>query len=253
MKHRKYILLPIFVLTLAILACSSVPNVNLNIGQRVEGSGTIITETRNVSGFNRVSLSGFGHVEISQGESESLTVSTDDNIMSLIETKVKGNTLVLGFTNEGNRKSINPSDGIKFDLVVKDLERIDISGAGDIHAEQLVVENLKVDLSGAGSLEFDSVIADELVTNVSGAGSVIIAGQVKGQEINHSGVGSYHAADLESDTAIVNMSGAGSATLWVKETLDVKVSGLGNIIYYGTPRVVQNVSGLGKLVGQGEK
>jgi len=249
MKHRKYLLIATLVLTLAISACSTIPS----FGQRVEGSGNIITEPRKVSGFNRISLSGFGQVEISQGESESLTVSTDDNIMPLIETEVRGNTLVLGFTNDGKRRSINPSDGIKFDLVVKDLERIDISGAGDIHVYPLEVENLKVDLSGAGSLEFDSVRADEIVTNVSGAGSIIISGQVKGQEINHSGVGTYHAADLESDTAIVSISGAGSVTIWVKETLDVEVSGLGNIIYYGTPRVIQNVSGLGKLIGQGEK
>ena len=251
MQHKKFILLPIFILALAIVACSSVPNIN--VGQRLEGSGNVIRETRQVSGINRVSLSGFGHVEITQGESESLTVSTDDNIMPLIKTDVRGNTLVLEFTNEGKRRNIDPSDGINYTLVVKDLERIDVSGAGDIHVGPLEAETLKVDLSGAGNLEFDSVRADELVIDVSGAGSIIIAGQVKGQEINHSGVGTYHAAELESDTAIVNISGAGSATIWVKEILDVNVSGLGNIIYYGTPRVTQNVTGLGKLVGQGDK
>ena len=108
MQHKKFILLPIFILALAIVACSSVPNIN--VGQRLEGSGNVIRETRQVSGINRVSLSGFGHVEITQVESESLTVSTDDNIMPLIKTDLRGNTLVLEFTNEGKRRNIDPSD-----------------------------------------------------------------------------------------------------------------------------------------------
>jgi len=249
MNTKKLFLSVMLLLALVLGACSRIPGINL----RVEGSGNFVTENRDVSGFDRVSLSGFGEVNITQGNAESLRVSTDDNIMPYVKTEVQGNTLVLGFTNEGQRRSFNPSDGIKFDLVIKDLTRIDISGAGSVNVKELTAEKLQLDLSGAGNLEIDSLSAEELVTRISGAGSVIIAGQVKGQEVSHSGVGNYHAADLKSDSAIIDISGAGSSTLWVLETLDVEISGLGNIIYYGTPRVIQNVSGLGKLIGQGEK
>jgi hypothetical protein len=249
MRSTKFLLFGLVFITLITGACSTLPRIN----NRIDGSGNLISEERNVSGFNRISLSGFGQVEITQGTTESLTVTTDDNIMPYIRTEVNGNTLVLGFTDAGRRRSFNPSDKIKFNLVIKELDRIDISGAGDLHADKLVVDSLRIDLSGAGSLEFDSLTADELVTELSGAGSVIVAGKVKGQELDHSGVGTYYAADLESETAIFNVSGAGSATVWVKETLNVNVSGLGNIIYYGSPRVIQNISGLGKLIGEGEK
>jgi hypothetical protein len=249
MKTKKIFLIVMLTLVLVLGACNGAPGFN----RRVEGSGTIVTENRDVSGFDRVSLSGFGKVNITQGSTESLSVSTDDNIMPYIKTEVRGDTLVLEFTNEGQRRSFNPSDGINYDLAVKDLTRIDISGAGSVYVKALEVEKLQLDLSGAGNLEIDSLSADELVTRISGAGSVVISGQVKGQEISHSGVGNYHAADLQSETAIIDISGAGSSTLWVLETLDVEISGLGNIIYYGTPRVIQNVSGLGKLIGQGDK
>jgi len=249
MNTKKLILIVMLSLVLVTGACSTLPNFN----GRVEGSGIVKTEDRKVSGFDRISLSGYGEMEITQGESESLTVTTDDNILPYIKTEVRGDTLTLSITSEGSRKSINPSDGIKFDIVVKDLNRVDISGAGSFYAEELNVEKLHLDLSGAGNLEIKSLVADELVTRISGAGSIIISGQVKGQEVIHSGVGTYHAADLESKTAIFDISGAGSATVWVKETLDVEISGLGNIIYYGTPRVIQNISGLGRLIGQGEK
>jgi len=249
MKNKKYITGLLFTMVLLTLACSTFPT----IGTRLEGSGNVITEERQVSNFDRVLLSGYGEVTIYQGEIESLTVRTDDNIMPYIETEVRNRTLELGFTPSGSRRSINPSDSIHFDLVVKDISRLDISGAGSVTADELTVEKLQLNLSGAGSLEINNLVADELVSNISGAGSVLVAGQVTGQELNHSGVGSYYAGDLESETALVTISGAGSATLWVRETLDVKVSGVGNIIYYGTPRVIQNVSGLGKVISQGEK
>ena len=146
----------------------------------------------------------------------------------------------------------NPTDGIKFNLVVKDLSRIDISGAGSFNVNEFETQDLLADLSGAGSLEIGNLTATELVVRQSGAGMVFVSGQVKGQELTHSGVGSYHAADLESETAIIDISGAGSATVWATELLDIQISGLGSVIYYGNPRIIQNVSGLGKLVS-GEK
>lgn len=249
MNAKKTILYILLFLGLFSSACSTIPTFN----NRLEGSGNVISEERRVSGFDRVSLSGFGEVTIHQGDVEALTVRTDDNIMPFVETDVRNQTLVLGFTRAGENKSISPSDGIHFDLVVKDLNRLEISGAGSVHADQLVTEKLQLNLSGAGSLEIYNLEADELVGRISGAGSILVTGEVSGQDVTHSGVGSYHAADLKSKTAIIDISGAGSATVWVLETLDVSVSGLGNIIYYGTPRVIQDISGLGKLIGQGSK
>ena len=244
MKTNKLFLITVFFLLIISSACGVIPD----FGQTIEGSGNIITEERDVSGFDRVSLSGFGDVTIEQGDVESLTVSTDDNIMPYVQTEVKNDTLILDFDDKGRNRGYNPTDGIKFNLVVKDLSRMDISGAGSIEMNELKTEKLLADLSGAGSLEISSLTADELVVRQSGAGTVFVSGQVQGQELSHSGVGSYHAADLESETAIIEISGAGSATLWVTESLDIDISGLGNIIYYGTPRIIQNVSGLGTII-----
>lgn len=244
MKTNKLFLMAVFFLLIIASACSAMPAFD----NRLEGSGNVIAESRDVSDFDRVTLSGFGKVTIEQGNAESLTVRTDDNILPYIETVVKGDTLILGLTNAGQRKSISPSNGIEFDLVVKDLSRIDISGAGNIEMDALETSKLVVDLSGAGTFEIGSLTADELVVRQSGAGTMIISGQVKGQDVSHSGLGSYHAAELESETAILEISGAGTVTVWVTESLDIDISGLGNVIYYGNPRIIQNISGMGKLI-----
>jgi hypothetical protein len=244
MKTNKLFILAAFLLVFVASACNAIPIYS----RTIEGSGNIITEERAVSGFDRLTLSGFGEVSVQQGDEESLTVSTDDNIMPYIRTRVRNKTLILDFDDKGRFRSYNPSDGVKFNLVVKDLSRIDISGAGSFEVNELETERLLVDLSGAGSLEIGTLTADELVIRQSGAGTVFVSGQVKGQELTHSGVGSYHAADLESETAIIDISGAGTATLWATESLDIEISGLGNVIYYGNPRIIQSISGLGKLI-----
>ncbi len=244
MKRKSTFLIALFTLIIVSSAC----NVTPIFIRTVDGTGNIITESRKVSGFDRVNLSGFGEVIIEVGDEESLTVITDDNIMPYVRTEVKNNTLILDFDDNGFERGYNPTDGIKFNLVVTELSRVDISGAGSIEVNELETEKLRADLSGAGTLEVDSLTADELIIHISGAGTVVVSGKVQGQELSHSGVGSYNAAELESETAIVEISGAGSATLWVTDSLDVSISGLGQVVYYGTPRIIQSVSGLGNLI-----
>jgi hypothetical protein len=242
MKTNKLFLIAVFFVMVFTSACGVI------IPSSIKGSGDIITESRDVSGFDKVTLAGFGDVTIEIGDQESLTVTTDDNIMSYVETEVKNNTLVLSLDDPGWNSGFNPTDGIKYELVVTELSRVNVSGAGRVEVNDLETEKLRVDLSGAGSFEINSLTADEFVVNQSGAGTIFASGQVKGQELTSSGVGSYHATELESETAIVEFSGAGSASLWVTELLDISISGVGNVIYYGSPRIIQNVSGVGNLI-----
>ena len=53
----------------------------------VSGSGKVTTEPRIVSGFSAVSLSGSGQLTVEQTGTESLTVTTDDNLFQYIKTE----------------------------------------------------------------------------------------------------------------------------------------------------------------------
>jgi hypothetical protein len=213
----------------------------------------VVTEERDVSGFDSVVLSGFGKVIITQGDEESLTVETDDNLMQYIETQVRGRTLELGFTDDVRRRIPDPSESIIFRLSVIDLTVLDSSGAGSFEIAKLNADRLKITLSGAGDIKIDSLLATDLVVTVSGAGNIELAGQVKTQEVNLNALGNYVAPDLESQAVTVRISGAGSAGIWVLDTLDVTISGAGNVEYYGSPEVSKNISGVGSLTSRGEK
>ena len=67
----------------------------------VRGSGDLVTESRQVSDFDRVALSGSGQVVITQGAEEGLSVEADDNLMQYVRTEVSGRTLELGLDAPG--------------------------------------------------------------------------------------------------------------------------------------------------------
>jgi hypothetical protein len=225
----------------------------------VRGSGNVVVEERSVRGFDKIVVSGAGRVIVTQGDEESLSIETDDNLMKYIETKVEGGTLEIGFTEGtvlspgGGRRVLEPSDGFIFRISVVDLSAITLSGAARFEMEKLKGDELDILLSGAGDIQVDDLNASRLGVRVSGAGDVSFAGRVDSQDIRLSGLGKYQAFDLECKTASVTISGAGGADLWVLDQLEVVISGAGDVKYFGSPIVSPEISGLGRIQGLGDK
>ena len=209
----------------------------------VRGSGDLETEQRDVSGFDEVYFSGIGNLIIEQGAEEALTIEADDNIIDLIETNVSGGELHIKFRRGF---SVVPTTKIKFFLTVKDLERVDLSGVGDIDCDSFKTDDLEFHISGSGNVDFE-VEADTLQTHVSGLGDIDLSGIVNSHKINISGSGKYDARDLESKECDVEVSGLGSATVNVSDYLEIDISGGGNVYYVGEPKITQHISGLGRI------
>jgi hypothetical protein len=218
-----------------------------------QGSGRIRSETRDVSDFTAVNFSAYGELTIIQGESEGLTIETDDNILPYVESTVSGATLTLDFDDGSWIPLAQPTNSINYILTVKTLTDLDLSGAGTVHSEQLTAENLTLRESGAGTITIDQLTADDLSVDISGAGTIELAGQVTRQTVEMSGLGSYEAGDLESQEATITLSGAGSATVWTHEQLDATLTGAGSISYYGAPQTNASSSGIGSVKSLGDK
>jgi hypothetical protein len=236
----------------------------------VTGSGNIVTQTVDVSNFDKVSLEGSGDVYVEQGQTESLTIETDDNILPLLETSVKNGTLVL--TTKPNQ-NINPSKKVIYRLTVKDLTGISLrgsgnfyvdplkadtmdlllSGSGDINLKDLATGKFSVNLNGSGNINADKLAATTTDSSVRGSGNVKLAGKADSQTISFSGSGNYAAGNLETKSTEVDIAGSADVTVWAMDDLNVKVNGSGSVSYYGKPTVNQTGSGSGKLVSLGEK
>ena len=214
------------------------------------GSRHLISEKRDVSGFERVELSGGGSLEIIQDGTESLTVETDDNVMQFITSEVRGGTLYLGM--DFGLRSFLPSR-LHFTLHVKDLTGISTSGSWEVTSAAIQTGDLSIVISGSGKVIVNALAADELDTTVSGSGELNLSGEAKQQTINISGSGKYLAGELLSQATSVTISGSGNVTVSASETLTVHISGSGDVGYFGSPQVSFDQSGSGNVHGLGDQ
>jgi hypothetical protein len=221
----------------------------LACGNAVSGSGNIITENRTVSNFDKISLEGSGQLTLIQGETESLTIVAEDNILPLLESEVRDRTLYLG-TKENS--SFITTEPIRYTVTMIDISGLSVAGSADIVAAVVDAVNLVIDVSGSGEINIGQLTADTLTASISGSANMVIAGEIDSQDVTVSGSGDYEAGELDSNGADVTVDGSGKAVVWVNQSLTANVSGSGNIEYFGTPdTVIENIDGSGEIVSQG--
>ena len=210
------------------------------------GSGKITTQSRDVSGFDQVSLGGSGELTVTQGDEESLTIEAEDNVMSIIKTEVKGDTLYISQSSSWWRPFATTKP-VKFDLTMEEISGIKVSGSGTVDADRIHADDLNLDVSGSAEINIELLTAETLEVDLSGSGEFKLAGLVTTQKVDISGSGKYRAGDLESEAVTLEIGGSGKATVWATETLDVEIAGSGKVEYYGSPRVSIDISGSGSI------
>jgi hypothetical protein len=265
MKNRTSFILVVAALMLSILACSV--NFGNNVGvNTIRGSGTVVTVKRDVSNISSVELAMTGTLHISMGESETLSIEAEDNLMGYIQTDVSLGKLVIK-TSEGT--TLQPTRPIIYNLTVTKLSAIAISSDGDIETNDLNSDAFSIFISSSGNLSIgnlncsslqvqssssgdtgiNNLTASSIVVTISSSGNLDIQnGQVPQQNIHISSSGEYQAKSLVSARAEVNLSSSGSATIRVSDQLSGMLSSSGNVYYIGTPVVNINSTSSGKAV-----
>lgn len=221
---------------------------------KIEGSGTIVTEDREVATVRAIDMEGGNYrVVVNRGPVESLSITSDDNIVDELTTEVDGETLKI-FWGDGNVFSawrVDPTEDVLVELILPELVGIDMSGASDIEATGVAGEALSVSITGSGDVTLIDLDVDTLTVDIEGSGDIEADGTASNQEIDIDGSGRIHADNLAGRTARVSVSGSGDATLNVSEALDVEIDGSGTVEYYGDPEVNSDISGSGDLVPLG--
>lgn len=231
---RRFVLMAVLIFVLVLVACQG----------STRGSGNVITEERAVSGFDKVALSGVGTVQIIQGDTESLTIEAEDNIMPLITSEVVNDTLIL---SQEENAPINPTKPINYTVSMIDIASLTSAGSGGFDAATINTGILALDLSGSGQINITTLDADSLTVKISGSGGVRVSGQVNDQQVDIAGSGEYGAADLDSNIVDITINGSGKAVVRVNDTLDANISGSALVSYYGDPVVTSDVTGSGAV------
>jgi hypothetical protein len=238
----------------------------------VRGSGKLASEDRPVEDINAVKLATIGTLHIKIGDTESLEIEAEENLLDYIETDVHGGELIID-TRRVNLRTRRP---IRYHLTVKELNSIKITSSGDIEAPDIEAGRFSISISSSGSLDMGDLDAERVRIKISSSGDVIMGelnarslavgisssgnvriqgGEVEEQDIRISSSGDYRARDLASREAEVHISSSGNAILRVSGYLGAYTSSSGDIRYIGDPELDYSETSSGDVqrIGRGQR
>ena len=238
---RKMLLFVLPILLLGLGACQGI----------VAGSSNLATQARIVSGINAVRLMTSGDLTITQGTQESLSITADLGIISLLTSTVTDGTLELSVQSLSGISTTLP---ITYNLVVKDLKSITLMGSGDINAAQLTGDKVSVTSMGSGDTKIGQLTSGILSVTIEGSGDVnVTSGTADDAAIRVAGSGNFNAGNLKLGKATLDILGSGDSEVWATNTLNVNILGSGSVRYYGNPSLQQSTLGSGDVISLGNK
>ncbi len=216
--------------------------------EKIEGNGKLKKESRSVGGYTAVASSGFWDVMISYGESNSIEVEGDENLLSYIETEVENGTLNIRTKKKYNLRSHNK---VVVYVSLTKIRGVSLSGSGDIIGKGKFRNDGTTDfkVSGSGSIEMSFDKVEKADVSVSGSGDIRLSGAANAVEARISGSGNADCSNLISDDASARISGSGNIKLNANKSVDASISGSGNVSYRGSASDVRkHVAGSGRVV-----
>jgi len=241
-------------------------------------------ENRPVAAFSKIEASSVFDITVEKGSSESLAIEADEEALPYVHSEVQDGVLHLYIDNKAYK--IEKINLLKAYIVMKDLDRVTLSGACKFTSEDLFTSNkfecgcsgasslsvnvntnqLDIEMSGAGKILIKAEVADEANLNMSGASKVqgeLTAGNVF---FNSSGICSVEltgsATDLNMDvsgaskimaenfmvkTATIKSSGVSKVRINVSDSLKVDSSGPSSVSYAGSPTIEVNNSKMARI------
>lgn len=205
-------------LLFAVSGCS----VWIQIGGGVPGSGIIVSESRSIDEFDKISFAGAGSVTVVVGSTASLELECDDNLLEFIRTEVVDGTLHIH-----TDQPIAPTERLKVRATALHFERLAIAGSCQAQLQGIDTARLELSITGSGKVHSDGV-AETLVIEVAGSGDV-------------------ECAELTAKNVQVRITGSGDAVVNALDDLTVNIAGSGRVRYLGSPQISQRVAGSGKV------
>jgi len=239
----------------------------------VKGNGAMSTETRNVAGATGLRIENRQRVdmevEVQVGGAPSLVIEGDNNLVPLVHTEVRGDTLRVWTEDRmsGSRpirvrytaphlENLESTGSVRTSvqglsggpLAVShtgsgylelrgQVDRLDVhhTGSGQLYADGLESRNALVDMVGSGRVNIGSVRGDSLRLSSSGSGSFYARGIVHVLDVQMQGSGSAQLNDLRTDEANITSNGSGGVHAWVQNKVEARANGSGRIAVTGNP------------------
>ena len=172
----------------------------------ITGVGDVVTETLDLSSFQSIKNTGVANIYVTVGDTQSVVLKAQQNIIDVITYEVNNSTLEIGIQNN---TSINESKGIVFEITIPEIDKIELIGVGDFELSSDSQDELYIILTGVGTVR-----AYDLEVNVC--------------HITSTGVGNCQVR--VNNTLNVTITGVGSVYYKGNPTINSTITGLGKLV-----------------------
>jgi hypothetical protein len=223
----------------------------------VTGSGIAESRDFDLSGFSGVQGEAAFEIQLSRADSYSVRVTADNNLWDVLDIKISGATLHLGF--KSGVSAINTT--LKASVAMPGLSTVELSGASQATVSGFSSgSGIKFVLSGASRVDIQDIETGDATFDISGASNVsgsmsfdqgqfVVSG---GGTVNLRGSGTSGTIDASGGSTVdldqltlqtARATGSGGATIRVnaQNINRADLSGGARLFYVGNP-VISNVA-----------
>lgn len=219
---QKLLILSSFILATLLQSCIFNPT--------IKGDGNVTEQNRDVSTFSEMKISRGMNVYITQGNTTSVRVVADANLLDVIETEVEGDVLVI--SSEANIKKCTSK---KVYVTTPNLESIKAFAGCNVYSESTInSEELQLSASAGSNMKI-IVETDQLNTSASAGSNISIEGEsgaIKGKASSGSNI---KAGNLTVNNSELKVSSGANIWITCTQKLNGSASSGGNIFYSGNP------------------
>lgn len=209
-------------------------------------------ETRDVEPFTSVGFSISGTLYISEGETPTVEIEADDEMLEYIETVVENGRLRVRSSQDTGWFSwlwgtTSRSSAANIYVTMPTLEGVSVAGSGDVIVQDTFSSgDFSVEIAGSGDIDVP-IQASSVSARIAGSGSITLRGTAERLSADIAGSGDVQAEDLQVNRAEVQIAGSGDCRVQVRDHLSARIMGSGDVIYGGNPEIERSVLGSGDV------
>lgn len=194
------------ILSLILILAASLSSCDWHTTRTILGYGDVESEERDLTDFSGVSMTGTCNVYITTGESFSVKLQAQPQILEVMTTEVSSGILSIGFHPD---YSIKTGEEISAIVVVPSLDFISLTGVGDFEISGEKQDGLDIHITGKGNVEAFGMEVTDCNISISGVGNCEV-NVSDNLDIRISGVG--HVFYKGNPLLKTDFSGVGNAT-----------------------------------------
>jgi hypothetical protein len=215
---------------------------------RIKGDGNLISKTRNVGEYDKISVAGSFDVKLVSGKEGKLDIKIEENLLEYLITEVDNGKLRIKW-----KKGINISTrkGILITVPFRNIDAVTLTGSGDIFTTDTIKsDDFYTSVSGSGDVKL-VIDADKITSKITGSGDITISGTTDYLSTRVTGSGDFHGFSLKAKETEAKVTGSGDITVTTTEKISARVTGSGDIDYKGNPEFQDTkVTGSGDITGR---